>query len=162
MTIQAQVLDLIDSLRRDLGMAVLLITHDLGVVGQWADRVVVMYAGRRVEEAEPDALFDAPLHPYTRGLLAASPRGRAALHGEVRRGEALPEIPGSIASAHGQPGCAFAPRCPLVEPGCRTARRRPWAAARRAHRRLPVTTAIARPALPPRIPGHRHDAALGL
>ncbi|SEP42197.1 peptide/nickel transport system ATP-binding protein [Methylobacterium sp. ap11] len=155
-TIQAQVLDLIDGLRRDLGMAVLLITHDLGVVGQWADRVVVMYAGRRVEEAEPDALFDDPLHPYTRGLLAASPRGRAAL-----RGESLPEIPGSIASAHGQPGCAFAPRCPLVEPGCRTAP--PPAVARPGGRIVacPVTTAMARPVLPPRIPGHRHDAALG-
>ncbi|KMO18147.1 ABC transporter ATP-binding protein [Methylobacterium indicum] len=161
-TIQAQVLDLIDSLRRDLGMAVLLITHDLGVVGQWADRVVVMYAGRRVEEAEPDALFDDPLHPYTRGLLAASPRGRAALHGEVRRGEALPEIPGSIASAQGQPGCAFAPRCPLAEARCRAA---PPPAVARPDGRIvacPVTTAIARPALPPRIPGHRHDAALGL
>ncbi|SFV09024.1 peptide/nickel transport system ATP-binding protein [Methylobacterium sp. 174MFSha1.1] len=165
-TIQAQVLDLIDGLRRDLGMAVLLITHDLGVVGQWADRVVVMYAGRRVEEAEPDALFDDPLHPYTRGLLAASPRGRAGLHGEVLRGEALPEIPGSIASAHGQPGCAFASRCPLAEPGCRAAP--PPAVARPGGRIVacPVTTAIARPVLPIRIPGHqqdiRHDAALGL
>ncbi|WP_342352921.1 oligopeptide/dipeptide ABC transporter ATP-binding protein, partial [Methylobacterium frigidaeris] len=146
--------------------AVLLITHDLGVVGQWADRVVVMYAGRRVEEAEPDALFDRPLHPYTQGLLAASPRGRAASHGEVLRGEALPEIPGSIASAQGQPGCAFAPRCPRVEPGCRAA---PPPALVRPDGRIvacPVTTPAARPALAPRTSGLRqeayHDAALGL
>ncbi|MGY2047865.1 ABC transporter ATP-binding protein [Methylobacterium sp. JK268] len=115
-TIQAQVLDLIDGLRRDLGMAVLLITHDLGVVGQWADRVVVMYAGRKVEEGRPEALFADPLHPYTRGLLACAPRLGASPSGAV-----LPEIPGSIASAAREPGCPFVPRCPLAQPSCRAA-----------------------------------------
>jgi peptide/nickel transport system ATP-binding protein len=117
-TIQAQVLDLLDRLRRELGMALLLITHDLGIVGQWADRVVVMYAGRRVEEAEATTLLADPLHPYTRGLLAASPRLDARLHYSAGP---LREIPGSIVSAQGQPGCAFVPRCPLAEPACRIA-----------------------------------------
>ena len=115
-TIQAQVLDLLDRLRRDLGMALVLITHDLGIVGQWADRVVVMYAGRRAEEAEAGILLDDPLHPYTSGLLAASPRLDTSLHytaGPLR------EIPGSIASAIAQPGCPFVPRCPLALPSCR-------------------------------------------
>jgi peptide/nickel transport system ATP-binding protein len=117
-TIQAQVLDLLDGLRRDLGMALLLITHDLGVVGQWADRVVVMYAGRKAEEADVGTLFATPLHPYTRGLLSASPRTGAAGH---YRDGALAEIPGTIASASGEPGCPFAPRCPRVQASCRTA-----------------------------------------
>jgi len=117
-TIQAQVLDLLDQLRRDLSMGLILITHDLGVVGQWADRVVVMYAGGKVEEAQADALFGGPLHPYTRGLLAASPQiegGRTYHDGPLR------EIPGSIASAAGEPGCGFAPRCAYVRPACRLA-----------------------------------------
>ncbi|MBM3532032.1 MAG: ABC transporter ATP-binding protein [Alphaproteobacteria bacterium] len=116
-TIQAQVLDLLDRLRRELGMALVLITHDLGIVGQWADRVVVMYAGRGAEEADATRLLDDPLHPYTRGLLAASPRLDARLHytaGPLR------EIPGSIASALGEPGCPFVPRCPMALPTCRT------------------------------------------
>jgi peptide/nickel transport system ATP-binding protein len=117
-TIQAQVLELLDNLRRDLGMGVILITHDLGVVAQWADRVVVMYAGREVEQALPGPLFDAPVHPYTRGLLAASPRLRPDHH---YRDGPLTEIPGNISSAAGQAGCAFAPRCPLVRASCRTA-----------------------------------------
>jgi peptide/nickel transport system ATP-binding protein len=117
-TIQAQVLDLLDRLRRELSMALILITHDLAVVAQWADRVVVMYAGRKVEEAAADDLFAAPLHPYTRGLLGASPRLDADLH--YRRAP-LREIPGNIASAAGQPGCLFAPRCGLAIPSCRTA-----------------------------------------
>ena len=114
-TIQAQVLDLLDGLRRQLSMAVILITHDLGVVGQWADKVVVMYAGRKVEEALPDALFGAPLHPYTRGLLAASPRLNAGQH--YRNGP-LSEIPGSIVSAAGEKGCPFRPRCPVARASC--------------------------------------------
>jgi oligopeptide/dipeptide ABC transporter ATP-binding protein len=114
-TIQAQVLDLLDKLRRDLSMALILITHDLGIVGQWADRVVVMYAGRKVEEAFPDDLFAAPLHPYTRGLLAASPRIDT---GHNYRDGPLREIPGSIVSAAGQTGCPFAPRCELVRDAC--------------------------------------------
>jgi oligopeptide/dipeptide ABC transporter ATP-binding protein len=117
-TIQAQVLDLLDRLRRDLSMALILITHDLGIVGQWADRVVVMYAGRKVEEAFPDELFAAPLHPYTRGLLGASPRISI---GHSYRDGPLREIPGSIVSAAGQPGCPFAPRCEYVRPSCLSA-----------------------------------------
>ena len=115
-TIQAQVLELIDSLRRELAMAVLLITHDLGVVGQWADRVVVMYAGRTVEAGDPAELFARPLHPYTRGLLGAAPRIDG--HNHYTSGP-LAEIPGSIASALGQTGCSFAPRCAHAEAGCR-------------------------------------------
>jgi peptide/nickel transport system ATP-binding protein len=116
-TIQAQVLDLLDRLRRDLAMALILITHDLGIVAQWADRVIVMYAGRKVEEAPAEGLFATPLHPYTRGLLAASPRLDAGLH---YRNAPLAEIRGSIASAVGQRGCPFAPRCGLAIPSCRT------------------------------------------
>ena len=117
-TIQAQVLDLLDRLRRDLSMALVLITHDLGVVGQWADRVVVMYAGRKVEEAFPDDLFAAPLHPYTRGLVAASPRMTGGRNYHDGR---LTEIPGSIVSAAGETGCPFAPRCELAQAACRAA-----------------------------------------
>jgi oligopeptide/dipeptide ABC transporter ATP-binding protein len=116
-TIQAQVLELLDGLRRDLSLGLLLITHDLGVVGQWADRVVVMYAGRKVEEALPDELFADPLHPYTRGLLAASPRLASNLH---YREAGLTEIPGNISSALGEPGCPFAPRCPVAVVSCRS------------------------------------------
>ncbi|MGY8707437.1 ABC transporter ATP-binding protein [Bradyrhizobium sp. 18BD] len=116
-TIQAQVLELLDRLRRELSLSLLLITHDLGLVGQWADRVVVMYAGRKVEEASPGELFERPLHPYTRGLLAASPRLHDRLHYHNAR---LSEIPGSIASAAAQQGCPFAPRCPERLSPCRT------------------------------------------
>jgi oligopeptide/dipeptide ABC transporter ATP-binding protein len=114
-TIQAQVLDLLDGLGRELHMALILITHDLGVVGQWADKVVVMYAGRKVEEALPDALFGTPLHPYTRGLLTASPRLSSGYH--YTDGPLL-EIPGSIVSAAGEGGCPFRPRCPVARPSC--------------------------------------------
>ncbi|MEZ2330685.1 ABC transporter ATP-binding protein [Mesorhizobium sp. RCC_202] len=114
-TIQAQVLDLLDTLRRELSMAVVLITHDLGVVAQWADKVVVMYAGRKVEQALPGALFRTPLHPYTRGLLAASPRLKTNLHYRDAR---LTEIPGSIVSAAGEKGCPFRPRCAVARDSC--------------------------------------------
>jgi oligopeptide/dipeptide ABC transporter ATP-binding protein len=114
-TIQAQILDLLETLRRELGMAILLITHDLGIVAQWADKVIVMYAGRKVEQALPDALFGTPLHPYTRGLLAASPRLKA---GYSYRDGPLTEIPGSIVSAAGEAGCPFRPRCPVARPTC--------------------------------------------
>ncbi|WP_315777351.1 MULTISPECIES: ABC transporter ATP-binding protein [unclassified Bradyrhizobium] len=117
-TIQAQVLELLDRLRRELSLALLLITHDLGVVGQWADRVVVMYAGRKVEEARPEPLFNDPLHPYTQGLLAASPRLHDDLH---YRNSRLSEIPGSISSAVLEKGCPFVPRCPSRRDVCRTA-----------------------------------------
>ena len=115
-TIQAQVLDLLDQLRREFAMALILITHDLGIVGQWADRVVVMYAGRKVEEARPEALLARPRHPYTRGLLAASPSLASSSH--YRNGP-LPEIPGNIASASREPGCPFVPRCDLARASCR-------------------------------------------
>ncbi|MCW5695103.1 MAG: ABC transporter ATP-binding protein [Bauldia sp.] len=115
-TIQAQVLALLDNLRRELSMGLLLITHDLGIVGQWADRVVVMYASRKVEEGSPDAILDAPWHPYTQGLMAASPRHAGDLH---YRRTPLVEIPGSITSAFGETGCPFVPRCALAEARCR-------------------------------------------
>jgi oligopeptide/dipeptide ABC transporter ATP-binding protein len=114
-TIQAQVLDLLDDLKRRLGMGVLLITHDLGVVAQWSDRVAVIYAGRKIEEGPTRAVLDQPLHPYTRALLAARP--------DVADIEApLREIPGSIPAITAiPPGCAFAERCTVAEPGCRDA-----------------------------------------
>ncbi|MNE68918.1 Oligopeptide transport ATP-binding protein OppD [compost metagenome] len=115
MTIQAQILQLLDNLRRDLNMAVILITHDLGIVAQWADRVMVMYAGRKVEEGLPEPVFSNPYHPYTRGLLAASPR---AEDGQHYRDRPLIEIPGSIVSATGERGCAFRPRCPSARGFC--------------------------------------------
>lgn len=114
-TIQAQILQLLDNLRRDLNMAVILITHDLGIVAQWADRVMVMYAGRKVEEGLPEPVFERPYHPYTRGLLAASPRAEAGHH---YRDGPLIEIPGSIVSSAGEKGCAFRPRCPSARTSC--------------------------------------------
>jgi len=113
-TIQAQILELLGRLQKELGMAVLLITHDLGVVAGHADRVVVMYAGRVVETAQTDELFDHPTHPYTEGLLAAVPRidaPRARLHA----------IPGQVPAATAWPtGCRFRPRCPYAWDKCLT------------------------------------------
>jgi peptide/nickel transport system ATP-binding protein len=117
-TIQAQVLDLLDDLRRRLDMAVLLITHDLGVVAQWADRATVMYAGRIVERASVRPFFRHPLHPYARGLLGASVSDDDSAHYTTRR---LVEIPGTVASAADEPGCPFAPRCPRRISACRAA-----------------------------------------
>ncbi|MBW9117165.1 ABC transporter ATP-binding protein [Rhizobium cauense] len=114
-TIQAQVLQLLDNLRVQLNMAVILITHDLGIVAQWADRVVVMYAGRKIEEGLPGEVFEKPYHPYTNGLLSASPRLKADYH---YRDGPLSEIPGSIVSAAGEKGCSFRPRCPVARPSC--------------------------------------------
>jgi oligopeptide/dipeptide ABC transporter ATP-binding protein len=120
-TIQAQILALLDKLRRDTGMAVLFVTHNLGVVAEIADRVIVMYAGRVVEEADVRALFKAPRHPYSRGLLACLPRralGGAAA-GPRRR---LNAIAGQVASPLDPlPGCAFAPRCTLAAAECSAA-----------------------------------------
>jgi oligopeptide/dipeptide ABC transporter ATP-binding protein len=114
-TLQAQILDLLDRLRRDLGMAVLLITHDLAVVAGTCERLVVMYAGEVVEEGPVAQIFGAPAHPYTRALLAALPRlGRPALRG------GLPAIPGRVPPPEALPeGCAFHPRCPEVFDPCR-------------------------------------------
>jgi oligopeptide/dipeptide ABC transporter ATP-binding protein len=117
-TIQAQILALLAKLRRDTGMAVLFVTHNLGVVAEIADRVVVMYAGRVVEEGDVRALFRAPKHPYTQGLLACLP-SRALdrpASGSARR---LNAIPGQVAGPHDPlPGCVFAPRCALALPEC--------------------------------------------
>jgi oligopeptide/dipeptide ABC transporter ATP-binding protein len=111
-TIQAQILELIAKLQRELGMAVLLITHDLGVVAETAHRVAVMYAGRVVEEAGVCELFDRPRHPYTAGLLRSRPRL------DIGAGRLVP-IEGSVPDAlHVPPGCAFHPRCPHAIPRC--------------------------------------------
>ena len=104
-TIQAQILDLLRDLQKRMQLALILITHDLGVVAEMADRVAVMYAGRVVEEAGVKELFHDPKHPYTRGLMASMPGGAP--------GERLRAIQGTVPPL-GQlpPGCAFAPRCP--------------------------------------------------
>jgi len=113
-TIQAQILELLRELQSRLGTALLLITHDLGVVARMAQRVAVMYLGRKVEEAAAAEIFVAPRHPYTQGLIAASPHGRVP--GGRRR---LPEIPGQVPALDALPaGCSFAPRCPSALPRC--------------------------------------------
>ena len=113
-TVQAQVLGLLKKLQTDAGMAMIFITHDLGVVAETADRVVVMYAGRKVEEAPVDDLFETPLHPYTAGLIGATPIPGAA------RVERLADIPGMVPQLADLPaGCAFAPRCKRVMERCR-------------------------------------------
>ena len=120
-TIQAQILDLIRDLRERLGTAVILITHDLGVVAENADRVVVMYAGRKVEEATVDELFDHPGHPYTIGLLGSIPQLDAATWATSERPR-LTEIKGMVPSlAHLPKGCSFAPRCGFATEQCHTA-----------------------------------------
>src|SRR6266576_3116063 len=116
-TIQAQILELLDRLQAELGMAVILITHDLGVVAGSADRVVVMYAGQVVEQAPTAALFARPLHPYTEGLLASVPRLDAPPAREHGR---LHGIPGQVPAATAWPeGCRFHPRCPYAWDRCR-------------------------------------------
>jgi oligopeptide/dipeptide ABC transporter ATP-binding protein len=113
-TIQAQILDLLRDLQTRLGLALLLITHDLGIVAEMADRVAVMYAGRIVEEAPVASLFAAPKHPYTRGLMASMPGGEPGVRLKAIQGTvpALGSLP---------PGCAFAPRCPDRFHPCLTA-----------------------------------------
>jgi oligopeptide/dipeptide ABC transporter ATP-binding protein len=110
-TIQAQVLALIRRLARELGVAVLLVSHDLGIISQMCDRVLVMYAGRVVEEASVATLFRAPAHPYTRGLIECLPR----LDGNGRLGAIRGMMPGLRALPS---GCRFHPRCPIAEPRC--------------------------------------------
>src|SRR5262245_66522872 len=115
-TIQAQILELLNELKAKLGMAVLLITHDMGVIAETAQRVMVMYAGKVVEEASVKELFKEPLHPYTQGLLRSIPRIDLAAT-ERRR---LETIPGTVPTLRGEiaPGCRFAPRCPFVKSVC--------------------------------------------
>jgi peptide/nickel transport system ATP-binding protein len=110
-TIQAQILDLLQLIRREMGMALVLISHDLGVVAENCDRVAVMYAGRIVESGPATALFDAPRHPYARGLIDALPT-----LGDTRR---LAAIPGVVPDPRDMPrGCAFGPRCAHAGPEC--------------------------------------------
>jgi peptide/nickel transport system ATP-binding protein len=112
-TIQAQILDLIKRLQAGRGMGVVMITHDLGVVAESCDRVLVMYAGRKVEEADVIELFTRPLHPYTRALMASMP----AMNSHAKR---LKEIPGMVPAPHEpRQGCAFAARCTLAQARCR-------------------------------------------
>jgi len=117
-TIQAQILDLMLSLQEEMGTAIIFITHDLGVVAETAQRVIVMYAGRKVEEADVETLFEEPLHPYTQGLLASIPRLTIMAGGVAP--ERLREIPGMVASLADLPqGCVFAPRCAFADQRCR-------------------------------------------
>jgi len=116
-TIQAQILALIVDLQKKLGTGLVLITHDLGVVAQTAQRVIVMYAGKKVEEASVEALFENPRHPYTRGLMASMP---AVIGLGAKTDARLTEIPGMVPSLTNlPPGCPFAPRCTMAIDRCR-------------------------------------------
>ena len=111
-TIQAQILDLLREMKKQLNTAIIFITHDLGVINEMADRVMVMYAGQVVEEAPVQELFRAPSHPYTRGLLKSRP-------GRMKRDEKLYCIPGTVPnSLQMPPGCPFGPRCEQYESSC--------------------------------------------
>ncbi|PJJ29425.1 ABC transporter ATP-binding protein [Lacrimispora celerecrescens] len=111
-TIQAQILDLINELKQKTGASIMMITHDLGVIAEVADDVMVMYAGKVVEQGTTDEIFDHPMHPYTEGLMNCIPR----LDGEV---EELPVIKGMVPSYDSMPkGCAFCPRCEYAKPIC--------------------------------------------
>jgi peptide/nickel transport system ATP-binding protein len=114
-TVQAQILKLLENLRQEFGSSIILITHDMGVVAGLADQTMVMYAGRLIERGPTGALFASPLHPYTRGLLASIP----PIEGEKPR--RLPSIPGAPPTPGAwPPGCGFAPRCDLRLPACDT------------------------------------------
>jgi oligopeptide/dipeptide ABC transporter ATP-binding protein len=118
-TIQAQILDLMRELQETYGTAIVLITHDMGVVAENADRVVVMYAGRKVEEAPAAQLFDNPGHPYTKGLLGSIPHLDTAAQSNGARAR-LNEIKGMVPSLFDlPPGCSFAPRCSFATDRCR-------------------------------------------
>jgi peptide/nickel transport system ATP-binding protein len=113
-TIQAQILELLAEMKARLGMSIMLITHDMGVVAENAQRVVVMYAGKVVEEASVLDLFAQPRHPYTQGLIRSIPR--------VGRKARLEQIPGTVPNLLAPPpGCRFAPRCPYAMDACRAA-----------------------------------------
>ncbi|HTZ38335.1 MAG TPA: ABC transporter ATP-binding protein [Stellaceae bacterium] len=115
-TIQAQILDLLGEMKARFGMAIMLITHAMGVVAETAQRVAVMYAGKVVEEAPVEALFAHPLHPYTQGLIRSIPRLENTANGRKRRLEA---IAGTVPSLlHPPPGCRFAPRCAFASAAC--------------------------------------------
>ena len=117
-TIQAQILDLMRDLKTRLGSAIMLITHDLGVVAEMAERVIVMYAGRKVEEAPVNEIYARPMHPYTRGLIGAVPKLGSSLEAGGRG--RLAEIPGLVPSLRQKiVGCSFAGRCELVTDVCR-------------------------------------------
>jgi peptide/nickel transport system ATP-binding protein len=119
-TIQAQILELIVELQQKMGTAIVLITHDLGVVAETAHRVVVMYAGRKVEEASVGDLFARPLHPYTRGLMGSIPRLTSLVADADAPPSRLHEIPGIVPALNDLPaGCYFAPRCPRADDRCR-------------------------------------------
>jgi peptide/nickel transport system ATP-binding protein len=119
-TIQAQILELIAKLQRELGTAVILITHDLGVVAETAERVIVMYAGRKVEEATVAELFARPLHPYSRGLMNSIPRLALMRRETGPAAQRLQEIPGMVpALSNLPPACTFAPRCAFADDTCR-------------------------------------------
>ena len=121
-TIQAQILDLMRALQDKYGTAIILITHDMGVVAETADRVVVMYAGRKVEEADAAELFDNPGHPYTKGLLGSIPHLDTAARSDAKRAR-LNEIKGMVPSLFNlPPGCSFAPRCAYASDHCRNHR----------------------------------------
>jgi len=116
-TIQAQILDLMADLKKRVSAAIILITHDLGVVAEMADRVIVMYAGRKVEEAPIAELFREPRHPYTQGLIGALPKLGSSLAGDETR---LVEIPGVVPDLKERiAGCVFASRCPSARDVCR-------------------------------------------
>ena len=120
-TIQAQILELMATLQRELGTALILITHDLGVVAETAERVIVMYAGRKVEEAPVGELFARPCHPYTRGLINSIPRLALMRQEAAETASRLQEIPGIVpALSNLPPGCTFAPRCAFADDICRT------------------------------------------
>jgi peptide/nickel transport system ATP-binding protein len=114
-TIQAQILDLLAEMKSRLGMAIMLITHAMGVVAETAQRVAVMYAGRVVEEASVDRLFANPLHPYTQGLIRSIPR----IDKDAGKQARLEAIAGTVPSLiEPPPGCRFAPRCRFAQPAC--------------------------------------------
>jgi oligopeptide/dipeptide ABC transporter ATP-binding protein len=113
MTIQAQILDLMLRLKEDFNTAILLISHDLALISEAAQRLIIMYAGEIVEEADTREIFENPLHPYTRGLLQSTPRGAS-------KAGRLQEIPGTVPNLFSLPqGCLFHPRCPQATPVCR-------------------------------------------
>jgi oligopeptide/dipeptide ABC transporter ATP-binding protein len=117
-TIQGQILELLRDLQRDLGMAILFITHDLGIVAQMADRVAVMYSGRIIESGPVRDIFRHPAHPYTRALLEAVPR-----LGDIDRGRRIRPVAGSVPNIFDAPsGCRFHPRCPIAAPQCMSTR----------------------------------------